>query len=294
MKLKYILITPAYNEEIFIEKTIQSVINQTILPIKWIIVSDGSTDNTNTIIEKYSNEISWITLIELDKNKDRNFASKVHAFNVGLKKVKDIKHDIICCLDADISFDSDYFEYLIEKFERQPQLGVAGTDYIEGEFHSYKHSYIDEQHVNGGCQLFRKECFASIGGYVAVKSGGIDWIAVTTARMKGWKTQSFPDRVFYHHRKIGTAESNIFMSYYKYGVKDYFLGGHPLWEIFRITFQMTRKPYIIGGTILSIGYLSALIRRINRPISKELVQFHRKEQMTRLKLLLKKGFKRNI
>ena len=293
MSLSYIPITPAYNEEMFIEKTIQSVINQTMLPIKWIIVSDGSTDNTNTIIKKYTNNINWITFIELGENKERNFASKVNAFNIGFNKIKSLNYDIVCCLDADITFEKNYFEYLLGKFEQEPKLGVAGTDYIEGDFHSYKNSYINVHHVNGGCQLFKKECFEIIGGYKPIKSGGIDWVAVTTARMNGWKTQSFPDRVFYHHRKIGTADSNIFMSYYKYGKKDYFLGGHPLWEIFRVIFQMTKKPYIIGGLILLTGYFGSMVGRIEKPISKELIKFHRKEQMKRFKLLLVKGFKRN-
>lgn len=293
MNLNYILITPAYNEEMFIEKTIRSVINQTFLPLSWIIVSDGSTDNTNTIIRKYTNKFNWMTLIELPEKKDRDFASKVNAFNVGLNKIKSSNYDIICNLDADISFENNYFEYLLEKFDQEPKLGVAGTDYIEGNFHSFKNSYISVQHVNGGCQLFRKECFENIGGYIPVKAGGIDWIAVTTARMKGWITQSFPDRTFYHHRKIGTADSDVLTSYYRYGKKDYFLGGHPLWEIFRGIFQMTKKPFLLGGLILLSGYFGSMIRRDEKPISKELIKFHRQEQMKRLRQIINSGFIRS-
>lgn len=85
-------------------------------------------------------------------------------------------------------------------------------------------------------------CFEEIGGYTPIKAGGIDWVAVTTARMKGWTTYSFGERTFNHHRKIGTAGTNELISRFRYGRKDYFLGGHPLWEIFRGTFQMMKNP----------------------------------------------------
>jgi glycosyltransferase involved in cell wall biosynthesis len=292
MSLKYMLITPAYNEETYIEQTIKVVVCQTILPDKWIIISDGSTDRTNEIVKKYVEKNEWIELIELPEHGNRNFASKVHAFNKGYEKIKDLEYDIICCLDADITFDNDYFEFLLEKYAIDPELGVAGTDYVEGDFHSYHDSYINKQHVNGGCQLFRKECFESIDGYQAIEDGGIDWVAVTTARMKGWKTNSFSERVFYHHREIGTAEASSLKSRFNYGKKDYFLGGHPLWEVFRSLFQMTKKPYIVGGMTILSGYVWLFIKRKKRPVSKELMQFYRNEQMERLKGMLKEGFTR--
>ena len=292
MKLSYILITPAYNEEQFIEKTIQSTISQTVLPKIWIIVSDGSTDNTNEIIQKYAKNRDWIKFIQNPKKKERNFAAKVEAFNVGYNMLNDIKFDIIGNLDGDISFNNDYFEYILGKFEQDPRLGVAGTDYTENNFHSNKDSYINVHHVNGQCQLFQKRCFEDIGGYTPMKEGGIDWVAVTTARMKGWNTRSFPDRTFYHHRSAGTANGNIYLARYKYGKKDYFLGGHPLWQICRGMFQMSKKPYFFGGFLLLTGYFWSMIKRVKRPISKELKDFIRTEQMARLKLLIFNKFNR--
>jgi poly-beta-1,6-N-acetyl-D-glucosamine synthase len=167
-----------------------------------------------------------------------------------------------------------------------PTLGVAGTHYIEGGFHSYRDSYINVQHVNGQCQLFRRACFDDIGGYVPIKGGGIDWVAVTTARMKGWTTQSFDERVFYHHRKMGTAGSGELRARFHYGKKDYFLGGHPLWQVFRSTFQMAKKPYVLGGVCLLLGYVWCWVSGYKRPISDELIRFHRKEQMDRLRKLI--------
>ena len=144
---------------------------------------------------------------------------------------------------------------------------MAGTHYIEGDFHSYRDSYINVHHVNGQIQLFRRRCFDDIGGYVPIKGGGIDWVAVTTARMKGWLTYSYDERVFHHHRKMGTAGGSELQARFHYGKKDYFLGGHPLWQLFRGTFQMTKRPYVIGGLALLAGYAWCWVRRAERPVS---------------------------
>ena len=285
MALEYVLITPARNEAAFIEKTIQSVIAQTVLPKRWVIVSDGSTDGTDENVRKYQDGREWLELVRLPERQERHFAAKVQAFNAGYERVKDLSFEVIGNIDADVSFGEDFLAYLLAQFEAMPELGVAGTHYIEGDFHSYRDSYINVHHVNGQCQLFRRACFEDIGGYVPIKGGGIDWVAVTTARMKGWKTYSFGDRVFYHHRKMGTAGSNELMSRFNYGKKDYFLGGHPLWQLFRGTFQMTKKPYLVGGLALLLGYFWCWITRFERPISPELMRFHRKEQLDRLKQL---------
>lgn len=285
--MKYVLITPARNEEKYIEKTIQSVISQTILPKKWVIVSDGSTDRTDEIVKQYLSENSWIELIRMPEHRDRSFAAKAHCFNVGYQEVKDVKYDVIGNLDADISFEENYFKFLVNKFDEFFELGVAGTPFIEDGYSSITDSFEGEKHVAGGCQLFRRECFEQIGGYIPNKAGGIDWIAVTAARMKGWKTQSFKEKYFFHYRSLGTAESNPIGASFDYGKKDYYLGGHPLWEMFRVVYRMTKKPYIINGFALMSGYLWAFLTRMERPVSRELMKFHRQEQMQKLKLILK-------
>lgn len=286
MTLKYVLITPARNEADYIELTIQSVIAQTVLPLRWIIVSDGSTDATDAIVEKYLPGRPWLELVRLPPRQERNFAAKVNAFNAGYARVKDLPFDVIGNIDGDVSFGADFMEFLLGKFQAMPRLGVAGTHYVEGDFHSFRDSYINVRHVNGQCQLFRRECFEDIGGYVPIKGGGIDWVAVTTARMKGWTTRSFAEREFNHHRTMGTAGTSELGARFHYGKKDYFLGGHPMWQLFRSTFQMAKKPYVVGGLALLAGYFSCWIRRVERPVSAELMRFHRGEQMARLKQMI--------
>lgn len=284
-KLKYILITPARNEEAFIEATILSVVSQTYLPLKWVIVSDGSTDRTDEIVKNYIEKNSWIELVRMPDHRERQFAAKVHCFNAGYSRVKELPHDIIGNLDADITFDPDYFSFLLGKFSKNSELGVGGTPFVEGKKH-YDYRFTNIEHVSGACQLFRRECFEEIGGYIPVKNGGIDWIAVTTARMKGWKTKTFIEKTCTHNRKLGTGDASGYMARFRDGIKDYTFGGHPLWEIFRALYQMKNKPYIVRGVLLLCGYTWSAIRRIDRPVSGELIKFYRKEQMVRLKTVL--------
>ena len=203
--LSYALVTPARNEEAYIEQTIRSVIRQTVLPVKWVIVSDGSSDRTDEIVKTYAARFPWISYLRMPERQVRDFAGKVHAFNAGYSTIADVEYDIIGNLDADISFEEDYFCFLLQKFVEDPHLGVGGTPFREGSF-QYDYRFTSLEHVSGACQLFRRECFESIGGYTAIRDGGIDLVAVTTARMMGWTTRTFPDKVCMHHRQIGTGK----------------------------------------------------------------------------------------
>ena len=284
--MRYVLITPAHNEERFIAKTLDSMVAQTLLPERWVIVDDGSTDRTAEIVRSYLKDRSWIELLQRPRRIDRSFAGKVHAFNAGLEQVQSLPFEIIGNLDGDLSFEPDYLEILVHKFAENSKLGVAGTPFTEnGDYDSAKDSFEGENHVAGGCQLFRRRCFEEIGGYIPNRAGGIDWIAVTTARMKGWKTRSFPEKRFHHYRTLGTAGRTNWAASFSYGEKDYYLGGSPVWELFRVIYRMTKQP--IDGLGLLAGYCWAAIRRIERPVSPELIRFHRSEQMNKLKAILR-------
>ena len=287
----YVLITPARNEERFIEKLIQSMVSQTVLPAKWVIVNDGSTDDTGDIVGKYLEKHEWIELLNLPARRDRSFAGKVHAFNAGLERVKGLEYEVIGNLDSDVSFEPDYCEFLLTQFQQDLTLGVAGTIFREEGYSSGTDSFEGQNHVAGGCQLFRRRCFQEIGGYVPNKAGGIDWIAVTTARMMGWRTRSFREKSFFHYRSLGTAERSQLASAFSYGEKDYYLGNHPIWEIFRVTYRATKKPYLVGALALYSGYLSAFVRRMKRPVSDDLMKFHRREELSKLRTIFRSMFR---
>jgi hypothetical protein len=279
---RYVLITPARNEEAFIERTIRSVVGQTILPARWVIVNDGSTDGTGGIARTHAAQHPWIEVLDMPARRDRSFAAKAHCFNAGYTRVKGLAHEVVGNLDADISFEPDHFEFLLRRFAEDPRLGVAGTIFKEDGYSSDVDSFEGESHVAGQCQLFRRACLEDIGGYVPHRAGGIDWIAVTTARMKGWRTRAFREKWFFHHRSLGTAERSVLASAFSYGEKDYYLGGHPVWELCRVAYRMRKPPYLVGGLAIGLGYASAALRRVDRPISDELLRFHRREQMGKL------------
>jgi glycosyltransferase involved in cell wall biosynthesis len=280
--MKYVLITPAHNEERFIRKTLESMGAQTLLPERWIIVNDGSTDKTGDIAADYAQRFPWIQVVHRSPRLDRHFGAKVHAFNAGLERVGSTDFDVIGNLDADISFDPGYLEFLMKKFAEDPRLGVAGTPFTEdGGYDTARDSFEGENHVAGGCQLFRRRCFEDVGGYIANPGGGVDWIAVTTARMKGWKTRSFAEKRFHHYRTLGTAGRSRVAASFSYGEKDYYLGGSPLWQLFRVAYRATKQP--LDGAALLAGYCWAAARRMKRPVSRELMRFHRREQMKKLR-----------
>jgi poly-beta-1,6-N-acetyl-D-glucosamine synthase len=279
----YVLVTSARDEARFIESTIQSVVAQTVRPLKWVIVSDGSTDGTDEIVSRYAVAHEWIELLRMPERKERHFAGKAYAFDAGKVRADGLAYDVIASLDADITFERDYFSFLLEKLAVDPMLGVVGTPYVETSGESFDYRFTSLDHVSGACQVFRRECFESIGGYLPVKVGTIDCIAVITARMKGWKTQTFTEKVCQHHRKVGTAECGPVKANFTTGVMDYAMGNHPIWQLFRIAYQMTRKPLVLRGLALGIGYLWALLRHAKRPVTREFVEFHQREQMRRLK-----------
>src|SRR5678816_927929 len=127
----YVVITPARNEATFIEQTIQSMAAQKIPPLKWVIVSDGSTDGTDDIVKKYAAQHDWIELVRMPERKERHFAGKILAFNAGFDRVKDLGYEFVASLDADITFDNEYFAFLLEKMAANPKLGLVGTPFRE-------------------------------------------------------------------------------------------------------------------------------------------------------------------
>jgi glycosyltransferase involved in cell wall biosynthesis len=287
--LTYALITPARNEEAHLEAVIRSVVAQTVRPVRWVIVSDGSTDRTDAIVQEFGAQHPWIVLMRRERDAERHFGGKAIAVNSAYQSLKSLSFDLIGNLDADITLPPDYYEFLIRQFMQNAELGVAGTPFIEDvntpHAHSYAHRFADLSHVSGACQFFRRRCFDEIGGYQPVKEGGIDWVAVTTARMRGWTTRTFLDRVCLHHRAMGTADRSLLRARFRHGQEEYLVGGHPVWQVLRGLFQMKNDPLLFGGLSLIAGYASAWITRKPSPIPSELREFHRREQMDRLRRL---------
>ncbi len=266
-----------------------SVVNQTVQPVRWLIVSDGSTDRTDEIAADAARKHEWIELLRMPERTSRDFGGKAHSFNTGYAHLKHLPHNVAVSLDADITFEPDYFEFLLGKLAEDPQLGLVGTPFAEdGQTYDYRFSSVE--HVSGACQIFRRECLEAVGGYVQSKGGGIDVIAVLSARMKGWRTRTFTEKQCDHHRAMGSANHRSrIVANFRLGQRGYCLGFHPVWQVFRSVYQMTKTPYVTGGVALLVGYFCAMWRRMERPISREMVAFQQRGQMARLRRVLGLG-----
>lgn len=236
-------------------------------------------------MKEYVVKHRWIELLRMPERRERHFGGKVHAFNAGYARVRALAFDVIGNLDGDSSFGPDYLEYLLGKFAENPRLGVAGTNYVEDSWdkslkHDYRFANIED--VTGQCQLFRREAFEAIGGYQPSKHGGVDLIATVSARMQGWETRVYTERVLIHHRQQGTAQFQRFLVELSNGRKDYMFGSHPLWEICRATYRLTKKPLVLGGCLLLTGYFAAMLKGTKKVVSPEFAAFRRNEQMARL------------
>jgi FkbM family methyltransferase len=283
---RYVLVTPARNEGAYIEKTIHSVVAQTVRPLRWVIVSDGSTDQTDAIVKEYASRHDWIELLSLPQRRERNFAGKVTAFNAGYARLKDLDFVVVGNLDADVSFDESYFEFLLAKLDADPRLGLVGTPYQDSLSTGHDYKFASAESVTGPCQVFRRRCFEDIGGYMAVKGGAVDRIADIAARFKGWNTKLFSEKVYFHHRHTGTAQQSVWKSKFKDGGKAYSVGSSAVWEVFRAMFQMSKKPYVLGAWMEAAGYFWSWICRCERPVSQDMVDFCRREQRRRLRKFL--------
>jgi glycosyltransferase involved in cell wall biosynthesis len=282
---KYILMTAAKNEQDYIEQTIQSVTKQTILPSLWCIVSDGSTDKTDDIIKNYSALYDFIKYIRNDNTDDRNFASKVYALNIALDYIKSInpEYDFIGNLDADTVFGSNYYESILNEFENDEKLGLAGGIFFEDYKGKEIKVVLASNSVRGAVQFFRKECFIDIGGFVPLKNGGEDIITEVTARMKGWKVRSFDYLKVKNLRLSGTGRWGIIETKFREGMLAHSIGYHPLFQILKSFYRLKERPFIISGVLHLFGFLWAWLGPNKIKVTKEFKEYLRKEQMIRLK-----------
>jgi biofilm PGA synthesis N-glycosyltransferase PgaC len=278
----YVLITPARNEERYVRNTMNSVVSQTVLPEKWVIVSDGSTDRTDDIVAEYARKFDFIKLLRVEAGKQRTFGSKVNAIKYGVEQLKDVKYEFIGNLDADISFEPEYYERMLKAFQDNAKLGVAGGVVLDLHEGRLIKRGGDTNHVAGAVQLFRRECYEAIGGYAPVKAGIEDTVAEVMARMIGWEVKSFPEIKVIHHRRTGTEGQSIYSARFRMGQQDYFLGYHPLFEIAKCVYRIKERPYVIGSLFWMCGYFWSALRRDTRTVSVGFIRYLRREQMNQL------------
>ncbi len=278
----YVLITAARNEELHIERLIRCIANQTRLPLRWIIVDDGSSDRTRALVERHAAAHAFIQLLHLQRPHTKDFASKAHALNAAAQILRTQNYAFVGHMDADISIAPTYIECLLDKFGANPRLGLAGGVIYErhrGGFGPRPSNSL--RSVAGAVQMFRRECYESLGCVLPLKHGGEDWHAEIMARMGGWEVCAFADLPVYHHRPWGSNWDAV-RSWSRQGLMDYSLGSHPMFEVLKLMRRLRMRPFVVGALVRLGGFVYASCRRARRDVPDEVVRFLRAEQMNRL------------
>jgi glycosyltransferase involved in cell wall biosynthesis len=279
---RFVLVTAAYNEESYIERTIQSIVAQSSLPSRWAIVSDGSTDRTDEIVKDYASRYPFIQLVRITEEHPRNFAAQVYAINRGCRHLQNEEYQYIGNVDADVSFEPNYFGQVLERFEQDPRLGIAGGYIFERRNGIFETRPMNsENSVAHAVQMFRRECFESIGGYTALPYGGPDWYIQVQARMQGWHVRAFPDLPVQHYRPTGGAD-RPFPGLFRQGRMDYSLGSYPPFELLKIIRRFRAKPYVVGSLVRLSGFVWGYFSNEKRMVSDEFVRYLRSEEKARL------------
>jgi biofilm PGA synthesis N-glycosyltransferase PgaC len=278
----YVLMSAAHNEEADIERTIQSVLAQTIRPKRWLIVSDNSTDRTDEIVQRYADQYDFIRFHRVTRAPGRNFASKIVALRTGEHLVKDVSYDFIGNMDSDLSVEPSYFEDLMRQFELNPRLGLAGGYVYEekdGVFQSRSGNRIHS--IAHAAQLVRRECYEAFGGYAVLKYGGEDWHAQESVRMNGWDAESIPALKIFHHRPTGAVGGHL-RSDYRLGKLDYSFGTFLIFELIKCILRFREKPFLLASIVRMSGFMDSYLRREPFQVPAELAAFLRKEQKDRM------------
>jgi poly-beta-1,6-N-acetyl-D-glucosamine synthase len=283
--MKYIIVTPAYNEEKYVSRTIDSVIAQTFQPILWVIVDDGSTDQTARIVKRYANQYSWIKYIFRPKISGQSYyASNVFAIQEGIRHIQNTEYDYMAVLDADITLPEDYYQKIYENFSCDPLLGIASGNCVDRIGDQLKKHLYDRRSCAKAIIVFRKKCYEQIGGFKPLKYGGEDTCACFMARKQGWKAWAYSELLVIHNKPLGTGPSrNMLKIRFRQGLGDWGLAAHPLFMIIKCLRRCIKEsPIVVGGILRFVGYMYGAITCEKRQISDDLVEYIRKEHLQRI------------
>ncbi len=278
--VKYTIVTPVRDEELYIEKTLLSVIAQTIQPVEWNIVNDGSIDGTAGILDAYAKRYPWIHVIHrVNRGFRKAGGGVVDAFYDGYEARNAEIGDYIVKLDGDLSFEEDYFERCFQHFKQSEHIGIGGGliyNVVNGDLKIEHHPLF---HVRGATKIYRKECWDAIGGLL--RAPGWDTLDEVKANMLGWKTRTFTDLKVLHYRYTGAADGQ-WSTYVKYGRANYISGYHPLFMALKCMKRAVEKPVLLGALGLVYGFISGYVKNIPQVDDKALIAYLRKQQLNKI------------
>jgi len=279
---KYVIISPVRDEAKYLPRLIRALQGQTITPAKWIIVNDGSKDQTGAIADEAQQTNDWIQVIH---RSDRGFRQAgggvIDAFYKGFEVIADESWDFVVKLDGDLSFEPDYFEQCFRQFEHSPRLGIGGgvvCGLVGGKLE--EESKGDPRfHVRGATKIYRRGCWEKIGGLI--RAPGWDTLDEVKANMLGWETRTFSEIKLEQHRPTGAAYG-AWKDRVKSGLANYIAGYHPVFMVAKCLGRMLRKPYLVGGFGLLFGFVKGYAKRIPQVPDRELIKYFRQQQINRL------------
>lgn len=283
-KIRYIIITPVRDEVCYIEKTIASVIHQTVRPSQWIIVDDGSTDGTSEILDIHAAQTSWIKVIHRENRGYRaNGGGVVEAFYSGYVVLNDDNWEFIVKLDGDLSFDVNYFENCFEIFAVDMTLGIGGGTVCRLDNGQMKVDSMGDPpfHVRGATKIYRRACWEKIAPLI--EAPGWDTIDEVRANLHGWTTRTFIDIKLIQHKPTGGADGN-WRNWFKNGRANYITGYHPLFMLAKCVKRALRRPFLVESIALLAGFCSGYIKRLPQVTDDETIRYLRWQQIRRLLL----------
>jgi glycosyltransferase involved in cell wall biosynthesis len=292
---RIVLISPCRDEAVYMRRTLDSVAAQTIPPARWVVVDDGSTDESPQILADYAKRLPYLTVVRrADRGSRKVGPGVIEAFYAGLDTIDLGDFDYVCKLDLDLDLPPRYFERLIERMEREPRLGTtSGKPYFPHPRTGEQVAEIcgDEMSV-GMTKFYRTECFREIGGFVReVMWDGID---CHRCRMLGWIAESVdePELRFQHLRPMGSSQKGIWTGRLRSGYGQYFMGTSPLYLLASAAFRLPHHPVVYGSVAMVAGYAASALRRRTRYGDDEFRNFLRSYQMSCLRFGKKEATRR--
>ena len=281
-QIRYVVVTPARDEAQHISLTIDSLAAQSIKPARWIIVNDGSEDETGRIAGEAANSHAWISVLNrVDRGFRKAGGGVVDAFYEGFRHVEDDSWDYLVKMDADLSFDPDYFERCFAEFDRDETLGIAGGTICGNADGTIRPEAKNDPrfHVRGATKIYRSACWRDIGGLI--RAPGWDTLDEVKANMLGWTTRTLVGINALHHRPTGAAYG-IWNDRVKSGMANYISGYHPLFMFLKCLRRMLERPFVAGGLALLVGFLKGYFKGVPQVDDKLLIQYFRRQQLNRL------------
>jgi glycosyltransferase involved in cell wall biosynthesis len=285
MNNRYILLTAAKDEEAYIGEILQSVVRQTVLPVAWFIMDDGSTDQTAAIVEGFAAKHSFIHLESARARGGRNFGSQYKAIRAAYELARPLEFDFVAVQDADQALErEDYYEAILGEFQRNPRLGLASGMIYERPSGVWKFRFGNSNDAVAGSAVFRRSCYDQIGGYTPLYCGGSDWLIQLQARKEGWELLTRPDLHILHYR-LSSSAGGIWRGRFRMGLMDASFGSHPVFEFLKCCRRIPTRPFVFGSIVRFCGYLWWHITGRKPLIKAEEVAFLRKEQVAKVRRL---------